>query len=157
MNFHPKQGSMRGDAWMNLSVSELSQLSRAELQKLWSELTKAAAPTRISQELLLRAVAFRIQEARFGGLERSCQERLNQATSPVQKRSPSRALKPGTKLIRQWQGQTYEVACLSEGKFLFQGETYSSLSVIAEVITGAHWSGPRFFGLKPEKRRNSDG
>ena len=157
MNFQPKHDATRGDALINMSVSELSQLSRAELQKLWTELTKAAAPSGISQELLLRAVAFRIQEARFGGLDRSCQERVNQTVSPVQKRSPSRVLKPGTKLIRQWQGQTYEVACLSDGKFSFQGKTYSSLSVIAEVITGAHGSGPRFFGLKPEKRRNSNG
>ena len=157
MNFHLRQDATRGDALINMSVSELSQLSRAELQKLWTELTKAAAPSGISQELLLRAVAFRIQELRFGGLDRGCQERLNQTVSPVQKRSPSRVLKPGTKLIRQWQGQTYEVACLSDGKFSFQGKTYSSLSVIAEVITGAHWSGPRFFVLKPEKRRNADG
>ena len=140
-----------------MSISELSQLSRAELQRLWAELTKTPAPTGISQELLLRAVAYRIQELRFGGLDRGCQGRLNETVSPVQKRSPSRVLKPGTKLIRQWQGQTYEVACLSDGKFSFRGETYSSLSVIAEVITGAHWSGPRFFGLKPVKRRNSDG
>ena len=157
MNFQPKHDAMRGDAWISLSISELSQLSRAELQKLWAELTKAPAPTGISQELLLRAVAFRIQEVRFGGLDRSCQERLNQTVSSAQKRSPSRVLKAGTKLIRQWQGQTYEVACLSDGKFSFQGKTDSSLSVIAEVITGAHWSGPRFFGLKPEKRRNSNG
>ena len=157
MNFHLRQDAMRGDAWINVSVSELSQLSRAELQKLWAELAKAPAPTGISQELLLRAVAFRIQEARFGGLDRSCQERLSQFASPVQKRSLGRVLKPGTKLIRQWQGQTYEVTCLSDGKFSFQGKTYSSLSVIAEVITGAHWSGPRFFGLKPEKRGKSNG
>ena len=157
MNFHPKQDAMRGDALINMSISELSQLSRAELQRLWAELAKAPAPPGISQELLLRAVAFRIQEARFGGLDRGCHERLSRFASPVQKRSPGRVLKPGTKLIRQWQGQTYEVACLSDGKFSFQGKTYSSLSVIAEVITGAHWSGPRFFGLKPVKWRNSDG
>lgn len=157
MNFHLKYDAIRGDAWINVSVSELSQLSRAELQKLWAELTKAPAPTGISQELLLRAVAFCIQELRFGGLDRGCQERLSQFASSVQKRSPSRVLKPGTKLIRQWQGQTYEVACLSDGKFSFRGETYLSLSVIAEVITGAHWSGPRFFGLKPEKRGKSNG
>ena len=157
MNFHPKQDAMRGDALINMSISELSQLSRAELQRLWAELAKAPAPPGISQELLLRAVAFRIQELRFGGLDRGCQERLNQTVSPVQKRSPNRVLKPGTKLIRQWQGQTHVVACMNDAKFSFQGKTYSSLSVIAEVITGAHWSGPRFFGLKPEKRRNSNG
>ncbi len=113
MNFHPKQDAMRGDALINMSISELSQLSRAELQRLWAELAKAPAPPGISQELLLRAVAFRIQELRFGGLDRGCQERLNQTVSPVQKRSPNRVLKPGTKLIRQWQGQTHEVACMN--------------------------------------------
>ena len=71
-----------------MSISELSQLSRAELQRLWAELNNAPAPIGISQELLLRALAFRIQEARFGGLDRGCQERLSRFASPPQKVKP---------------------------------------------------------------------
>jgi len=54
---------------------------------------------------------------------------------------------PGTCLIREWQGQTHEVSILDTG-YLWQGNKYRSLSRIAREITGAHWSGPRFFGLQ---------
>jgi hypothetical protein len=53
---------------------------------------------------------------------------------------------PGTRLIREWHGQTHLVDVLEKG-MLYQGRTYRSLSEVARVITGARWSGPRFFGL----------
>ncbi len=62
------------------------------------------------------------------------------ATSP-------NAYQPGTRLIRTWQGQTYEVTILEKG-YLWQGNTYRSLSAISQTITGTRWSGPRFFGMK---------
>jgi len=64
-------------------------------------------------------------------------------------RAPAKAatLKPGTRLLRLWQGTSHEVTVLGHG-FAWQGTTYGSLSEIARAITGARWSGPRFFGLK---------
>lgn len=58
-------------------------------------------------------------------------------------------LKPGTKLVREWQGKVHEVLALEDGQFAYGGKTYPSLTVIAREITGTHQSGPRFFGLKP--------
>jgi len=55
-------------------------------------------------------------------------------------------LKTGTTLLRQWRGHTHTVLVGEDG-FEYEGRRYRSLSVIAERITGAHWSGPRFFGL----------
>ncbi len=60
---------------------------------------------------------------------------------------PGIVLKPGAKLLREWGGDTYVVIALEDG-FEFEGRRYRSLTKIARVITGAHWSGPRFFGLK---------
>ena len=59
---------------------------------------------------------------------------------------PGIVLKPGTTLVRQWRGPTYTVLVHKDG-FEHEGQRYRSLTVIAERITGAHWSGPRFFGL----------
>jgi len=59
-------------------------------------------------------------------------------------------LKPGTRLIREWQGRTYEVVVLDDG-FSWQGTQYRSLSAIARKITGTAWSGPLFFGLKQNR------
>ena len=58
----------------------------------------------------------------------------------------SASLKPGTRLVREWNGRTH-VVDVSEDGFIFDSKTYGSLSAIAKRITGAHWSGPRFFGL----------
>ena len=59
---------------------------------------------------------------------------------------PGGMLKIGATLVRQWRGCTHTVLVGEEG-FEYEGQRYRSLSVIAERITGAHWSGPRFFGL----------
>jgi Protein of unknown function (DUF2924) len=59
-------------------------------------------------------------------------------------------LKPGTRLMREWQGRTYEVVVLDDG-FSWQGTRYNSLSAIARKITGTAWSGPLFFGLKQNR------
>ena len=59
---------------------------------------------------------------------------------------PGPRIKPGSRLIREWHGRTHTVCVIDDG-FEFQGKTYRSLTKIARDITGAQWSGPRFFGL----------
>jgi hypothetical protein len=59
-------------------------------------------------------------------------------------------VKPGTRLVREGQGRTYEVLVLDDG-FSWQSTRYRSLSAIARTITGTPWSGPLFFGLKPNR------
>ena len=67
--------------------------------------------------------------------------------SPEQK-GPLKIIKPGTRFVREWQGEFHEVRAGTGGTFAYRGSDYTSLSVIARNITGARQSGPRFFGLK---------
>jgi hypothetical protein len=105
----------------------------------------------MSRELLLRAVAYRIQEKAFGGLSAATKRKLA-AISPAGAKAPRRVrkerhAKPGTRFLREWKGRTHEVVALEDGRFAYKGTVYRSLSVIAREITGTRWSGPTFFGL----------
>jgi hypothetical protein len=99
-------------------------------------------------------LAYRLQEQAFGGLKPAYKRRLRQLAESFEQNpsrivktvSPAR-IKPGTRLIRQWDGQTHQVTVAEEG-FEYKGERYKSLSEIARLITGTRWSGPLFFGLK---------
>ncbi len=53
---------------------------------------------------------------------------------------------PGTKLVREWQGEEQVVTVLTEG-FEWQGRRFKSLSAAVRAITGSHWNGWKFFGL----------
>ncbi|TMK37465.1 MAG: DUF2924 domain-containing protein [Alphaproteobacteria bacterium] len=140
------------------ALSRLPQLDLGELRQEWRALYKAEASPHLSRELLVRAVAYRVQEVALGGLRPGQQRQLRQieqqfketgaATTP---RRPE--LKPGTRLVREWQGRTYEVLVL-DGGFSWQGTHHRSLSAIARKITGTAWSGPLFFGLKPNRAAN---
>ena len=123
-----------------------------ELRAEWRRLYRMPPPHRLSRDLLIHGVAYKIQEAVHGGLSKPTLRRLrilsDQSTSGVgSKLQRQAAFKPGTKLLREWNGTTHEVQVLADG-FEWRGQTYASLTKIAEAITGAHWSGPRFFGLR---------
>ncbi len=100
----------------------------------------------------MRAVAYRIQEMASGGLRPELQRQLHQIASELQQSGrvtmrPRPQLKPGTRLLREWQGRSHEVLVLNVG-FSWQATHYRSLSAIAKKITGTAWSGPLFFGLR---------
>jgi hypothetical protein len=92
-----------------------------------------------------------MQELAYGGLSKATQRKLATFTKELAdtgRISPARdiRLRPGARLVREWRGRTYTVIVTEDG-FGYAGKTFSSLTTIAGVITGAHWSGPRFFGL----------
>jgi hypothetical protein len=96
-----------------------------------------------------------MQEVALGGLRPEPQRQLRRIAQQLKETGGAtiRArpeLTPGTRLLRQWQGRTYEVLVLDDG-FFWQGTRYRSLSAIARQITGTAWSGPLFFGLKPHR------
>jgi len=103
-------------------------------------------------------IAYRLQERAFGGLDRESLRFLH-GLAP-HGGSPRRRLKPGTVLVRDYQGQRHTVTVVCDG-FDWQGATYPSLSAIARAITGTAWSGPRFFALArgngAPARRNKNG
>ena len=126
----------------------------------WRRLYRATPPTRLSRDLLLRGVAHKLQEQLHGGLSPTIQRRLRSLVEGTDKQSRSRAapaitLKPGTKLVREWRGHVHTVNVLDDG-FDYRGERYRSLTRIARLITGMHWSGPLFFGLSKRRRKAGD-
>jgi hypothetical protein len=137
------------------ALARLPELALSELRQQWRALYKSEASPHLSRELLLRAVAYRLQEVALGGLRperhrqlRHIAEQFNE-TGEIRRRSRVE-LKSGTRLVREWQGRTYEVLVLDDG-FSWQSTHYGSLSAVARKITGTPWSGPLFFGLKQNR------
>jgi hypothetical protein len=144
------------------ALSRLPKLDISELREEWRRLYKTDASPHLSRELLIRAVAYRLQEVDLGGLRPEPQRQLRQIATELKQTGEGATrfrpqLKPGTRLMREWQGRTYEVVVLDDG-FSWQGTRCNSLSAIARKITGTAWSGPLFFGLKQNRsasRRSS--
>lgn len=129
-------------------IEALRSLDTAKLRREWQRVWKEPVP-RLGHDLLRRGIAWKLQEQEHGGLSRSCTRELERLARQIERGKPlgiERVAKPGTRLVRQWRGRTYHVAVMDEG-FLFEDRRYSSLTQIAQVITGTKWSGPRFFGL----------
>jgi len=121
-------------------LATLTRMGRSELRKEWERVCKQPAPN-LSADLLRLGVAYRLQEKAHRGLSRASLSEL-QTTAPARP-----AIKPGTRLVRSWNGRTISVLVEEDG-FVFDDRNYPSLSAIAREVTGAHWSGPRFFGLR---------
>ncbi len=137
------------------ALARLPKLGLRELRQHWRVLYKAEASLHLSRELLLRAVAYRMQEVVLGGLRPQQQRQLRQFAHQLNDSQQGRVrprpeLKPGTRLVREWQGRTHEVLVLDDG-LSWQGTSYRSLSALARKITGTAWSGPLFFGLKANR------
>ena len=137
------------------ALSRLPTLEIGELRQQWRGLYKTQAPPNLSRELLVRAVAHRMQELALGGLRPEPRRQLLRIAQQFKETGEAtiRArpeLKPGTRLMREWQGRTYDVLVLDDG-FSWQNAQYRSLSALAREITGTAWSGPLFFGLKPNR------
>jgi len=131
-------------------LAALAIMSSSHLDERWVEIGPDQAPA-VPTPLLRRLLAQRLQEKRHGRLPLLVVRELERAASPSTGAipgSPSKKIKltPGTRLIREWNGRTIAVEVREDG-FLWDEQTYHSLSEIARQVTGAHWSGPRFFGL----------
>jgi hypothetical protein len=140
------------------ALARLPELNLGELRREWRTLYKTEASPHLSRELLVRAVAYRMQEVTLGGLRPGRQRQLRQIAQQFKQTGAANIsarpeLKPGTRLVREWQGRTYEVLVLDDG-FSWQDTHHRSLSALARKITGTPWSGPLFFGLKPNRPAN---
>ena len=138
-------------ATLAAELASLPALPITTLRQRWTESYGSIPPDRIGRLFLMRAIAHRLQEKAIGGLKPSLRQVLaklaEDAAAGKDVAPPPAIAKPGTRLIRQWQGRTHEVTVAEDGVF-YDGRLYRSLSAVAAAITGAHWSGPRFFGLK---------
>jgi hypothetical protein len=135
-------------------LAGLPHLDREALLARWHNLYGTEPPYRVSQQLLVQAIAYRLQEQELGGLKPSIRRFLAKAAEDTrngqQISAPPPLIKPGTRLLREWHGITHEVTVMDDGVML-NGKKYKSLSEVAQLITGVKWSGPLFFGLRKKE------
>jgi hypothetical protein len=136
-------------------IAGLVGQSTQELRRVWRTLYHTGPPLGLSRDLIIRGLADKLQQRAHGGPSRALQRRLGILAAEFEKGArsfdPDGVLKNGATLVRQWRGHTHTVLVREDG-FEYDGGRYRSLTVIAERITGAHWSGPRFFGLGKRAR-----
>lgn len=131
-------------------IAGLNDLTAQQLRTEWRRLYRGQPP-RLSRDLLIRSIAYRMQELAHGGLSKTTLRRLAALTKELKSTggvavAPDLRIRAGSRLVREWRGRTHTVTVVEDG-FEYAGKTYPSLTKIAHTITGAHWSGPRFFGL----------
>jgi len=143
-------------------LSELSTAERAELLAIWTATTGKPPRFRASRELLASALAWQLQERKFGGLTAATKRKLRVLTRAHQRKkgssqlpAASTNLRPGTVVTKQWRGAQHVVTVLADG-FQHQGTVYGSLSHVAREITGTRWNGPAFFGLRQGHGRTAE-
>lgn len=163
------------DKRIEREVAAIGDLPREELVARWGKAHGCRPPKGVKRGLLERAAAWHLQARHLGGLSpmarKAIRDAIRRGTSqapspghprddgskpdagqdentgrPALKPAIGPCVRPGTRLVREWNGRTHVVDVTSDG-FTFDGKSYRSLSAIAKRITGAHWSGPRFFGL----------
>ena len=129
-------------------LAALATMSTAQLRSSWAETFDTPVPL-VPESLLRRALGHAMQERALGSLSAAARRSLEALASGGSAAQQDLCIKfkPGTRLMRQWNGRMHSVLVTAEG-FEFDGKTWKSLSSIAGRITGGHWSGPRFFGLK---------
>ncbi len=148
-------------------ITEIQTLSYPALQERWRALYGTEPPT-YNRGLLIKRLTYRVQELACGGLSEFARtglrrhidgERLDTEAAEVarmERRQRKNGMPvAGTRLVREWQGRRYEVTVV-QGGFEFEGRRYRSLTAVTKAITGTHWNGPAFFGLrKPERKREA--
>jgi len=128
------------------SIEAIEALSTPDLKQLFSQLNKAPAPSFASRAFLLGSVAWMLQVIEIGEEPVNVRKDLLKRANQVSVSSKTQYL-PGTRLVREWHGVTHEIT-IEENGYRWRNQHFRSLSKIAQEITGTHWSGPRFFGLK---------
>ncbi len=138
---------------LSQKLTALADLDTTGLRREWRRLYRSHPPLHIRRDLLVLAIAWKLQEKVYGGLTAAQKRKLAGIAEDLRKNGdlsagPAIRLKPGLRLVREWRGETHDVLVLEDG-FEWNGKRRRSLSAIAREITGTRWSGPLFFGLKP--------
>jgi Protein of unknown function (DUF2924) len=149
------------------AVASLSGLNADRLRLQWQNHLGGIAPAHVPGWLLARVLAYRIQAAAFGDLDRATLRRLREMKGealesgqapPLATRGPTTregvGLKSGALVVREWNGRIERVMVFDEG-YAWNGGVYRSLSQVAKAITGTNWNGHRFFGLKGVRNGSS--
>ena len=132
--------------------ADLGKLPRSKLREVWQTEFNEKPPGCFGRELLALGIAYARQEHRYGDFRKTSVRELDRLfgralAGSIGEGAAPPVGRPGTILVREWQGTTHHVTVVSDG-FIWNGNTHSSLSGIARAITGTKWNGPRFFGLR---------
>lgn len=152
--------SDRADEEVAREVARLVGLPLPELRAEWHRWhPERQMPTRLSRDLMVRTIAWKLQEQAHGALSPVIYRKLERLAAQLERSGTldierEISLKPGTALVREWRGETYRVTAADSG-FLYDGRAFESLSEVARAITGTRWSGPRFFGLKQPSQKSA--
>jgi hypothetical protein len=146
---------------LSAEIVSLQAETTLQLRQRCKALYGTEPPRRASRDLMMRAIAYRIQERAFGGLSTSTRHLLDRVADDIGARRPAkvapiRKLQAGDTLLREWGGVQHQITVLESG-VLFRGKQHRSLSEVARLITGSRWSGPLFFGLKKRSRQEATG
>jgi hypothetical protein len=162
---HPMSSQSKSET-LDTTVAGLSDLDAHLLRLRWRNHLGGSAPAHLPRGLLLRILAYRLQAATLGDLDKATARvirtpqgaAIDFAGSPFKTRSPRTrdgiGLNPGALLVREWKGKLEKVMVFDNG-FAWNGRTFSSLSQVARAVTGTSWNGHRFFGLRSAKERGS--
>ncbi len=156
MDARPSVNGRLIDPDVEAELDKLGSLPIAILRVRYRELFRSEPPPAFGPDLLRRSIARQIQERAYGGLSREAKKLLAQlirsmAAGKAGRLEMPQRIKPGSELVRVWNDQTHKVTVLAKG-FAYQGEVFTSLSEIANRITGTRWNGPKFFGLRTTKK-----
>jgi hypothetical protein len=141
-----------GHSDIEAEIRKLTALPRKALAERWRAIFEADPPKGVRKRFLIGAVAYEMQARRYGDLKPMLRRRLlnigeGYSIDGAARGVTSVKLKSGARIFRDWNGLTHMVEVVEDG-FIWNGGQYRSLSAIARAITGARWSGPRFFGLR---------
>jgi hypothetical protein len=140
--------SRKGEAELEAEIEQIRSLPVDQVRVLWRQTFKSPPPLAFAKDMLGRMICYHMQEKALGGLSRASQRFLdNIGEGKAAIETARRRLKPGAVLVREYQGERHSVVVASDG-FVWKEETYASLSIIARLITGTNWNGPKFFGLR---------
>jgi hypothetical protein len=140
-------------AGIEAEIDRVRSLGVDALRSLWRTTFHSSPPPGFTKDLIARFLSWHIQEQAFGGLDPKIAKLLDGLSRGDNAGADRlRRLKPGTVLLREYQGNRHTVTFVPNG-YLWGETTYTSLSTIARAITGTAWNGPRFFGLRSVKRR----
>ncbi len=155
-----RRAQVMGREALTAEIADLSKAGIADLRERWKTLFGKEPLGHIGRSLMIRTIAYRLQEMAFGGLKPSTQRVLDRIgvsrSEAALEPTPKRRASAGTVLIRQWQGVSHRVTVLDHD-VVYRGRRYKSLSEVARTITGTHWSGPLFFGLRSRTKEVANG
>jgi hypothetical protein len=147
------RAATRNGAIGGVTLDDLPNMTRIQLFDNWARVVGKPVIPGASHELLVTIIAWHLQARQHGGLTPAVQRKLERLAAAIDRGESIRPLtaldrlRPGTTLERAWRGETHLVTVMADG-FAYRGQRFRSLSQIARLITGTHWNGPAFFGLR---------